>query len=44
VIPLAFYLAALVLALIEEARTQGRDITAWTVALLCVGLLWGRLG
>jgi hypothetical protein len=37
-------LLALVLALIDELRARGQSLTGWAVVIVCVVLLWGRLG
>lgn len=42
-IPLALFIAGLVLALIEEFNAHGRSILGWAVVLVCIGLLWGAL-
>ena len=36
----ALYLAALLLALIDQAIARGRSIVGWAVILVCIGLLW----
>jgi hypothetical protein len=43
-IPIALFLVALILALVDEFRAQGQSLTGWAVVLVCVGLLWGNLG
>lgn len=35
---------ALVLALIDEFRSQGQSLTGWAVALVCIALLYGHIG
>ena len=42
-IPTILVLIALVLALVDEFRAQGRSLTGWAVVLVCVSLLWGNL-
>lgn len=41
---IALILAALILALVDELQAHGRSLTGWAVVVLCVALLWGRLG
>lgn len=43
-IPIALFLVALILALVDEFRAQGQSLTGWAVVLVAVGLLWGNLG
>jgi hypothetical protein len=40
----AIFLAALIVALVDEFIQHGRSLTGWAVVLLAIGLLWGRLG
>jgi hypothetical protein len=42
-IPIALFVVAAILALIEEVRAKGESLLAWAVILVCVGLLWGHL-
>ena len=37
------YLAALLLALVDELRSRGQSLTGWAVVLIAIVLLWGRL-
>ncbi len=37
------YAVALILALVDEFQAQGKSLTAWAVAFVCIGLLWGNL-
>ena len=41
--PTVLYLAALILALVDEARAHGQSLTAWAVVGIALGLLWGTL-
>jgi hypothetical protein len=41
--PLALFIAALVLALIEEFQARGRSLLGWAVVLVCIGLLYPTL-
>lgn len=43
-IALACYIAALVLALIDEFQAKGTHLLGWAVILVCIGLLAGHLG
>lgn len=43
-IPTILTIVALVLSLVEEFRTQGRDILGWAVVFVCIALLWGNVG
>jgi Na+/phosphate symporter len=43
VIPTALFIAALFLALVEEAQHNGRVLLGWAVVLIALGLLWGWL-
>ena len=38
------FLAALILAGIDLIRSRGESLTGWAVVLVCIGLLYGRLG
>lgn len=40
----ALYLAALILALVDEFQTRGQSILGYAVVAMSIGLLWGRLG
>ena len=42
-VPTLLFIVALVLALIDELRSQGQSLTGWAVVLVCIGLLWGNL-
>lgn len=39
----ALFVAALVIALVDEFRAHGESLTGWAVVLLCLGLLVGRI-
>ena len=41
--PAVLATVALILALVRELETQGRDLTAWAVVCLALAMLWGRL-
>ena len=34
------FIVALILAIIEEFRAQGRSLISWAVILVCIGLLY----
>jgi hypothetical protein len=40
-IPTLLAVFALVLAVIDQVRARGYDLTAWAVILISVALLWG---
>jgi len=40
-IPEILFIVALILAIIEEFRAQGRSLISWAVILVCIGLLYG---
>jgi hypothetical protein len=40
-IPDALFIAALVVALVDEFIARGRNLLGWAVVLVCIGLLWG---
>ena len=42
-IPTILFVVALILALIDEFRAEGKSLTGWAVVLVCIGLLWGNL-
>lgn len=42
-IPVLLVLVALISALVDLFRSDGRSLTGWAVVLVCVSLLWGRL-
>lgn len=42
-VPTIFVIFALVLAVIDQVRAKGYDLTAWAVILICISLLWGDL-
>ena len=42
-IPEILFIVALILAAIDEFRSQGRSLTGWAVVLVCIGLLYGVL-
>jgi len=42
-IPTVLFVVALILALIDEFRAEGKSLTGWAVVLVCIGLLWGNL-
>jgi drug/metabolite transporter superfamily protein YnfA len=43
-IPTLLIVVAVILALIDEFRAQGRSLVAWAVVFICAALLWGQLG
>lgn len=43
-IPIVLFVVALIMALIDEFRSQGQSLTGWAVVAIAVGLLWGNLG
>ena len=43
-VPTLLFVIALVLALIDELRAEGKSLTGWAVVIVCIGLLWGNLG
>jgi hypothetical protein len=43
-IPTILVIVALILALVDEFRSQGQSLTGWAVVLVCISLLWGNLG
>lgn len=43
-IPILLIFAALILALVDEARAKGQSLTGWAVVLIAIALLWGRIG
>ena len=42
-IPTILVLVALIFALVDEFRANGRSLTGWAVVLVCISLLWGQL-
>lgn len=42
-IPVILFVVALLLALIDEFRSQGQSLTGWAVVLVCLGLLYGQV-
>lgn len=42
-IPTILFVVALLLALVDEFRSQGQSLTGWAVVLVCLGLLYGRV-
>jgi hypothetical protein len=42
-IPELVFIIALVLAAIEQFHAKGQSLICWSVILVCIGLLWGRL-
>lgn len=42
-VPTILVVIALILALIDEFRAQGQNLTGWAVTLVCISLLWGTL-
>lgn len=38
--PTVLYLAAFLLAGVDQVIARGRSLTTWAVILICVGLLW----
>ena len=40
----AFYIVALILALVEEGQSHLHSLLGWAVVFVCLGLLWGHIG
>jgi hypothetical protein len=42
-IPNFVFVLALIFAAFQQWEAKGRDLVAWAVILICVGLLWGSI-
>ena len=42
-VPIVLVLVALILALVDEFRAHGENLTGWAVVLVSIALLWGKL-